>query len=233
MARNFLQVNTANLINLLPPRLISLQVFIAVLPVTVLVTIFIIPLEINRPIEYLYWLLIGLSAHLAMLPFAIYGLKRTSLREQALLVLAMGLVRGGVIGILAPLFGFTDEFSLPVRALTSMLFTFYLFQIFAIIYDFRYGFRKKVSALLKQSALSRLQIESNHSPLANSELADVIVNLQKKIRQVISEMPKSRGISESTKEIDSLVLDYIRPLSKSKWSDGDVRWMKLGFFRVL
>ena len=104
MARNFLQVNTANLINLLPPRLISLQVFIAVLPVTVLVTIFIIPLEINRPIDYLYWLLIGLSAHLAMLPFAIYGLKRTSLREQALLVLAMGLVRGGVIGILAPLF---------------------------------------------------------------------------------------------------------------------------------
>jgi hypothetical protein len=233
MARNFLQVNTVNLINLLPPRLISLQVFIAVLPVTVIVTIFIIPLEINRPIEYLYWLLIGLSAHLAMLPFAIYGLKRTSLREPALLVLAMGLVRGGVIGILAPLFGFTDEFSLPVRALTSMLFTFYLFQIFAIIYDFRYGFRKKVSALLKQSALSRLQIESNHSPLANSELADVIVNLQKKIRQVISELPKSRGISESTKEIDSLVRDYIRPLSKSKWSDGDIRWMKLGFFRVL
>ena len=233
MPRNFLQVNTANLINLLPPRLISLQVFIAVLPVTVLVTIFIIPLEINRPIEYLYWLLIGLSAHLAMLPFAIYGLKRTSLREQALLVLAMGLVRGGVIGILAPLFGFTDEFSLPVRASTSMLFTFYLFQIFAIIYEFRYGFRKKVSAFLKQSALSRQQIESNQSLLANNELADVIVNLQNKIRQVISELPKSRGISESTKEIDSLVRDYIRPLSKSKWSDGDIRWMKLGFFRVL
>ena len=233
MVRNFLQVKIVNLINLLPPRLITMQVYIATLPVTVFVTIFIIPLEINRPIEYLHWLVIGLLSHLAMLPFAVYGLKRTSLREQALLVLAMGLVRGGTIGILEPLFGFKDQFALPLRALNSMLFTYYLFQIFAIIYDFRYGFRNKVSTLLKQSVLSGEQLDSNASFTTNNELVVVIGNLQEKIRQAISNLPKSQSINESTKEIDKIVRDYIRPLSKSKWSDGDMRWMKLGFFRVV
>ena len=233
MVRNFLQVKTVGLINLLPTRLITLQVFFATLPVTVAVTIFIIPLEINRPIEYLYWALIGLFSHLAMLPFVIYGLQRTSLREQALLVLAMGFVRGGAIGILAPLFGLEDQFSLPLRALNSMLFIFYIFQIFAIIYDFRYGFRNKVAALLKQSVLSGEQLDLKSSFTTNNELVVVIGNLQEKIRLALSELPKSQSIKESTKEIDNIVRDYIRPLSKSKWSDGDVRWVKLGFFRVI
>jgi hypothetical protein len=233
MIRNFLQVKTVGLIKLLPPRIINRQVFIATLPLTVAVTIFIIPLEINRPIEYLYWALIGLLAHLAMLPLAIYSLEQSSLLEQSLLLLAMGLVRGAAIGILAPIFGLEDQFSLPLRALNSMLFIFYIFQIFAIVYDFRYGFQKKVSALIKQSVLKKQTMDLTSPFEPNNELMVVIGNLQEKIRLAMSEMPKSQSIKESTQEIDDIVRDYIRPLSQSKWSNGDVSWMKLGFFRVI
>jgi signal transduction histidine kinase len=233
MIRNFLQVKTVGLIKLLPPRIINRQVFIATLPLTVAATIFIIPLEINRPIEYLYWALIGLLAHLAMLPLAIYSLEQSSLLEQSLLLLAMGLVRGAAIGILAPIFGLEDQFSLPLRALNSMLFIFYIFQIFAIVYDFRYGFQKKVSALIKQSVLKKQTMDLTSPFEPNNELMVVIGNLQEKIRLAMSEMPKSQSIKESTQEIDDIVRDYIRPLSQSKWSNGDVSWMKLGFFRVI
>ena len=233
MIRNFLQVKTVGLIKLLPPRVINRQVFIATLPLTVAVTIFIIPLEINRPIEYLYWALIGLLAHLAMLPLAIYSLEQSSLLEQSLLLLAMGLVRGAAIGILAPIFGLEDQFSLPLRAVNSMIFIFYIFQIFAIVYDFRYGFQKKVSALIKQSVLKKQTMDLTSPFEPNNELMVVIGNLQEKIRLAMSEMPKSQSIKESTQEIDDIVRDYIRPLSQSKWSNGDVSWMKLGFFRVI
>ena len=233
MIRNFLQVKTVGLIKLLPPRIINRQVFIATLPLTVAATIFIIPLEINRPIEYLYWALIGLLAHLAMLPLAIYSLEQSSLLEQSLSLLAMGLVRGAAIGILAPIFGLEDQFSLPLRALNSMLFIFYIFQIFAIVYDFRYGFQKKVSALIKQSVLKKQTMDLTSPFEPNNELMVVIGNLQEKIRLAMSEMPKSQSIKESTQQIDDIVRDYIRPLSQSKWSNGDVSWIKLGFFRVI
>jgi len=233
MLSSFLQVNIVNLVNLLPRRLITIRVYIGTLPVTVFVTVFIIPLDITRPIEYIYWLVIGLLSHLAMLPFLVYGLNVRGLREQALLVLAMGLVQGLTVSILEPLFGFEDQFAPALRALNSMLFTFYIFQIFAIVHDFRYGFRSKVSNLLKQSMLSGVLVDSNKPHTANNELVEVVANLQEKIRHSISSLPKSQGIKESTKEIDNLVRDYVRPLSKSKWSDGEQRWMKLGFFRVL
>jgi hypothetical protein len=168
-----------------------------------------------------------------MLPLAIYSLEQSSLLEQSLSLLAMGLVRGAAIGILAPIFGLEDQFSLPLRALNSMLFIFYIFQIFAIVYDFRYGFQKKVSALIKQSVLKKQTMDLTSPFEPNNELMVVIGNLQEKIRLAMSEMPKSQSIKESTQQIDDIVRDYIRPLSQSKWSNGDVSWIKLGFFRVI
>ena len=138
MFKSLLQVKTKNLLNLLPARLISKQVYILALPITVIVTVFIIPLEINRPVEYLYWFIIGLLGHLAMLPFVAYGLSIKGLTSQTLLVLAMGLVRGVTIGLLEPIFGFEDQFSIPLRAMTSMLFIFYTFQNTSLVLELGY-----------------------------------------------------------------------------------------------
>lgn len=233
MAKSRFQEKTENLLSLLPKKLITKEVYLATLPVTVFVTVFIIPLEINRPIEYVYWLAIGLSGHLAMLPFVIYGRDRQLLKEQIPLVLAMGFVRGLVIWLVQPLFGFEDQYTILVRAANSTLFVFYMFQLLAIIHEFNYGLQRKVSRILEQMALKKLQLDLRDPIVHDNELVQLVAKLQDKITLEISEKPISSGVNESAKSIDNLVREHIRPLSKSKWKDGEVKWVKLGVFHVL
>ena len=233
MAKSRFQEKTENLLNLLPKKLITKDVYLATLPVTVFVTVFIIPLEINRPIEYVYWLAIGFSGHLAMLPFVIYGRDRQLLKEQVPLLLAMGFVRGLVIWLVQPLFGFEDQYTILVRAANSALFVFYIFQLLAIIYEFNYGLQRKVSRILEKMALKKQQLDLRDPIVHDNELVQLVAKLQDKITLEISEKPISSGVNESAKSIDNLVHEHIRPLSKSKWKDGEVKWLKLGFFHVL
>ncbi len=233
MAKSRFQEKTENLLNLLPKKLITKEVYLATLPVTVFVTLFIIPLEINRPIEYVYWLVVGLSGHLAMLPFVIYGRDRQLLKEQVPLVLAMGFVHGLVIWLVQPLFGFEDQYTILVRAANSALFVFYMFQLLAIIYEFNYGLQRKVSRILEQMALKKQQLDLRDPIVHDNELVQLVAKLQDKITLEISEKPISSGVNESAKSIDNLVREHIRPLSKSKWKDGEVKWVKLGVFHVL
>jgi len=231
MFKSLLQVK--NLLNLLPARLISKQVYILTLPITVIVTVFVIPLEINRPVEYLYWFIIGLLGHLVMLPFVAYGLSIKRLISQTLLVLAMGLVRGVSIGLLEPIFGFEDQFSIPLRAMTSMLFIFYTFQIITVFYDLKFGFKRQVSELLRQGVLNGYSLEIDSASAPDNELMVQIRNLQNKIRNTISSHPSTTNMEQIAKEVDIFVTEYIRPLSKSKWRDGNLELMKMGFFLVL
>ena len=233
MAKSRFQEKTENLLNLLPKKLITKDVYLATLPVTVFVTVFIIPLEINRPIEYVYWLAIGFSGHLAMLPFVIYGRDRQLLKEQVPLLLAMGFVRGLVIWLVQPLFGFEDQYTILVRAANSALFVFYIFQLLAIIYEFNYGLQRKVSRILEKMALKKQQLDLRDPIVHDNELVQLVAKLQDKITLEISEKPISSVVNESAKSIDNLVHEHIRPLSKSKWKDGEVKWLKLGFFHVL
>ena len=233
MYKSPIQVKTQQLLHLLPQKLITLEVYFTTLPITVFVTIFILPLEINKPIEYVYWLLIGLLGHLSMLPFVIYGRDRKLLKEQVPLLLSMGFVRGLVIGLFEPLFGFEDQYTLLIRALNSMLFVFYLFQMFSIFLDFRFEFRSKIASLLEQMALKQQRLDMSVQIAHDDELIQLVAKLQEKISIQISQKPTLANIQESAKAIDNLVRDHIRPLSKSKWQDGEVKWLKLGFLRVL
>lgn len=233
MAKSRFQGKTENLLNLLPKKPITIEVYLATIPFTVFVTVFIIPLEINRPIEYLYWLVIGLSGHLAMLPFVIYGRDRQLLKEQVPLLLAMGFVRGLVIWLVQPLFGFEDQYAILLRAANSALFVLYMFQLLAIIYEFNYGLQRKISRILEQMALKKQQLDLSVPIAHNDELLQLVAELQKKIILEISEKPISSGVNKSSTFIDNLVHEHIRPLSKSKWKAGEVKWVKLGFFHVL
>jgi hypothetical protein len=233
MAKSRFQEKNKNLLNLLPKKLVTKEVYLATLPVTVFVTVFIIPLEINRPIEYVYWLVIGLSGHLAMLPFVIYGRDRQLLKEQVPLLLAMGFVRGLVIWLVQPLFGFEDHYTIMVRAANSAVFVFYMFQLLAIIYEFHYGLRRKISRILEQMALKKQHLNLRGPIAHDNELLQLVAKLQEKITFLILEKPSSTALNESAESIDTLVREHIRPLSKSKWRDGEIKWVKLGFFHVL
>jgi hypothetical protein len=54
---------------------------------------------------------------------------------QIALVFAMGTVRGGVIGLTAPLLGLVDSVPIPVRMANSAVAVFYWMQIGSIYFD--------------------------------------------------------------------------------------------------
>jgi hypothetical protein len=131
------------------------------------------------------------------------------------------------------LFGFEDQYTILVRAANSALFVFYMFQLLAIVYEFNYGLQRKISRILTQMALKKQQLDLRNPIAHDVQLLQLVAKLQDKITLEISEKPISSGVNESAKSIDNLVREHIRPLSKSKWQDGEVKWLKLGFFHVL
>ena len=233
MSKSLLPNSLQALLHLFPPRIITMYVYIATIPLTLIVTVFAIPSEINRPIEYWYWTLIGLLGHLTMLPFVLYGLKIKKIQIQIPLLLAMGLVRGVTIGVLQPIFGFKDEMIIPVRALISMLIIFYMFYAFSVVYNFRNEFKRKVYGMLKQSAVKNQRLEMDSLRLINDELVTQILDLQTRLRYDISNHPSSNTFKRGAKSIDKLVSNYVRPLSKSSWQDEILSLRKLGIFHLL
>jgi hypothetical protein len=202
-------------------------------PVSIVVATLLIPLKINNVEELISWFYIGILGHISMLPFVIYGQSKDRLKEQIPLLLMMGLVRGGVIGLLAPLFEVVDPLAVQMRAINSMVSVFYWFYVAAIIYEFQFAFRKQVKQLVEETILKDAQIEASSSDVNSHELIMLISELQKKIVATLSGAPTKEKLALRAKDIDQLVKDHIRPLSKSQWRDGQLIWIKAGSLKVL
>jgi hypothetical protein len=210
-----------------------MRIFYWTFPVSIVVATFLIPLEINSVEELISWFYIGVLGHISMLPFVIYGQNKDRLKEQIPLLLMMGLVRGGVIGLLVPLFGVIDPLPVQMRALNSMVSVFYWFQVAAVIYEFQFAFRKRVRRLVEESILKDARIEASPSDVTSHELILLISELQKRIVSTLAGSPTQEKLISRAKEIDQLVKDHIRPLSKSQWRDGQLIWVKAGALKVI
>jgi hypothetical protein len=226
-------VETRAILSLLPENLISLRLFYWTFPISIVVSITLIPLQIKSVEEFLSWFYIGVLGHLAMLPFVIYAKGRDRNKEQIPLLLMMGIVRGGTIGLLAPLFGVVDPLTVQIRTLNSTLSVFYWFQIAAIIFEFRSEFRKKIKNLVEEMILKDAIIKPNSYNVNSNELILLIAELQKKIVNTLSGEPTPQKLSDRARDIDALVRKQLRPLSKSQWYEGELIWVKAGFLRVL
>jgi hypothetical protein len=66
-----------------------------------------------------------------------------------------------------------------------------------------------------------------------SELVTIIGALQEKIVQVVGRSPSRSDIQQASADIDLLINEHIRPLSQARWKDGDLLWIKAGFFSVM
>ena len=129
-------------VRLLPAGLIRTKVFLWTYPISLFLAVATTPTKIEGGKELLLWLLLGFLAHSAMYPFVYYGRTDKNLSEQVLLVILMGIARGSVIGLIAPLMGLEDELSAPVRILNSALAVFYWMQAGAIIMEYGFTFRE-------------------------------------------------------------------------------------------
>ena len=134
----------------------------------------------------------------------------------------MGLVRGGVIGLLAPLFGVIDPLELPLRVINSMVYVFYWFLTAAVFYEFLYSLRQELAKMIKEATLKQVLIEDSSYDVNSHALISRISQLQQNILSTLNDVPSRENFQARAKDIDALVRKYIRPLSKSQWLDGQL-----------
>ena len=220
-------------VRLLPARLIRTKVFLWTYPISLFLAVATTPTKIEGGKELLLWLLLGFLAHSSMYPFVYYGRTDKNLSEQVLLVILMGIARGSVIGLIAPLMGLEDELSAPVRILNSALAVFYWMQAGAIIMQYGFTFREKVKEFLTEILEKGIIDLPQKAKKSTSELVSIIGALQEKIVNTVGHSPSRSEIHQASADIDSLINEHIRPLSQARWKDGDLLWIKASFFAVM
>ena len=221
------------IIKLLPKSLISMKVFLWTYPISIGLSVALAPDNVSGLQNSLLWLFIGFAAHTAMLPFVLYAKEHEKLYEQILLVLAMGATRGAVLVLLPPILDLQDSLTALARIANSMVAVFYWFQAGSIIVEYGSTFRERIKDLVKELLEKNIVDLSASTKIGSNELINVIGHLQKKILETVGSNPTKEAMVGASKEIDRLITEHIRPLSKSTWKDGELTWLKAGFFSVL
>jgi hypothetical protein len=221
------------IIKLLPKSLISMKVFLWTYPISIGLSVALAPDNVSGLSNSLLWLFIGFAAHTAMLPFVLYAKEHEKLYEQMLLVIAMGATRGAVLVLLPPILDLEDSLTALARIANSTVAVFYWFQAGSIIVEYGSTFRERIKDLVKELLEKNIVDLSTSAEKSSSELITVIGHLQKKILETVGSSPTKEEMVGASKEIDRLITEHIRPLSKSTWKDGELTWLRAGFFSVL
>lgn len=221
------------IIKLLPKSLISMKVFLWTYPISIGLSVALAPDNVSGLQNSLLWLLIGFAAHTAMLPFVLYAKEHKKLYEQILLVIAMGATRGAVLVLLPPILDLQDSLTALARIANSTVAVFYWFQAGSIIVEYGSTFRERIKDLVKELLEKNIVDLSASEKKTSNELITVIGHLQKKILETVGSSPTKEAIVGASKEIDRLITEHVRPLSKSTWKDGELTWLRAGFFSVL
>jgi signal transduction histidine kinase len=229
--------NVLSITKLLPNQLISWPLFWLSLPVSILVAVILIAPKSSTFAEIMKWIVIAIFSHFCMAPFVIYMKNKPDKKLQIALVFCMGAVRGGVIGLSAPLFGLVDSVPIPVRMANSAIAVFYWMQIGAIFFDVRDSYRKSLKALLRKA------IFEPNSGIEGSASSSSFSNPREKIKVLIAdlkvEISSKNGsnieptFQEQIEAIDELIDNHIKPQSAKKWADSELIWPKFSFKSVL
>ena len=230
LASNFY---AADLFKIQPKQLLTSSVFWWFLPISVLLPIFFGQYNVDSFRDISTWLLIGIIAHFAMFPFVIYGRSGKTLIEQVILVFMMGIVRGILISILPPIFDMQDEQSFLARVTNSAVAVFYWNMIGSIILEHGSKFRSRVKEILNEILEKQLLGAPSAAKESSHELTRIIGTLQEKIVAMVGSSPRKEDIVKASEDIDALINQHIRPLSKSRWRDGQLTWVRAGIFSVI
>jgi hypothetical protein len=223
----------ADLFKIQPRQLLTSSVFWWFLPISVLLPMFFGQYNVDSLRDIATWLLIGIIAHFAMFPFVIYGRSGKTLTEQVILVFMMGIVRGILISILPPIFDMQDEQSFLVRVTNSAVSVFYWNMIGSIILEHGSKFRSRVRDILNEILEKQLLGMPPAVKESSHELTRIIGALQEKIVAMVGSSPRREDLIKASDEINDLINQHIRPLSKSRWRDGQLTWVRAGVLSVI
>ena len=233
MSRLSSYIYAAELLRIQPKQLLTSSVFWWFLPISVLLPIFFGQYNVDNSRDISTWFLIGIIAHFAMFPFVIYGRSGKTLVEQVILVFMMGIVRGILISILPPIFGMQDEQSFLARVTNSAVAVFYWNLVGSIILEHGSKFRSRVKEILNEILEKQLLGVPSAAKESSHELTRIIGTLQEKIVAMVGSSPRKEDIVKASDDIDALINQHIRPLSKSIWRDGQLTWVRAGIFSVI
>jgi hypothetical protein len=233
MSRLPIKFYASDLLKIQPKQLLTSAVFWWFLPISVLLPIFFGQYNVDSLREISTWLLIGVAAHFAMLPFVIYGKNGKTIIEQIVLIFMMGIVRGILISIMPPMFGLQDEQSFLARVVNSTVAVFYWNVIGSVILEHGFKFRSRVKELLNEILEKQLLGMPSVAKKSSNELTRTIGVLQEKIVTIVGSSPSREDIIKASSDIDALINQHIRPLSKSRWRDGQLTWVRAGIFTVI
>jgi len=223
----------SDLLKIQPKQLLTSSIFWWILPISVLLPIFFGQSNVNTLKDFSIWLLIGITAHFAMFPFVIYGKNRKTITEQLILIFMMGTVRGILISILPPIFGMQDEQALLGRVINSAVAVFYWNLTGSIVLEHRSMFRSRVKEILNEILEKQLLGIPSVAKESSHDLTRIIGTLQEKIVTIVGSSPKREDIVKASDDIDNLINQHIKPLSKLSWRDGQLTWKRAGIFSVI
>ena len=233
MSRLPIKFYASDLLKIQPKQLLTSAVFWWVLPISALLPIFFGQYNIDSLRDISTWLFIGVAAHFAMLPFVIYGKNGKTITEQIVLIFMMGIVRGILISILPPIFGLRDEQSFSARVANSAVAVFYWNVIGSVILEYGFKFRRRVKELLSEILEKQLLGMPLVAKESSNELTRIIGVLQEKIVTIVGSSPSREEIIKASSDIDALINQHIKPLSKLRWRDGQLTWVPSGVFSVI
>jgi hypothetical protein len=222
-----------SIIKLLPKTLISVKVFLWLYPISVGLSLLLAPDNFSNFKNSLLWIFVGFAAHSAMLPFVIYGKNQGRLPEQIFLVLAMGATRGAIFVLLPPILNLEDSLSAFARITNSTVAVFYWFQAGSIIVQYGSTFRSRIKDIIKELLEKKIVDMPTAAKSSSNQLIAVIGHLQAKIIETVGSAPSKEDIVRASNDIDKLISEHIRPLSKSSWKDGELTWIRAGFLSVI
>ena len=222
-----------SIFEIIPKQIICAPVFWWLFPISIVLPILFGQIDSSNFKNIALWLLIGTLAHLSMYPFVIYGKSGRSINEQFYLLIVMGGVRGLVISLIPPILEMRDELSLISRVSASVISVFYWNIFGSIVFQYGSVFRNKVKELLNEILEKQIIGIPTAARSSSHELTRIIGHLQERISETVGTSPSKAEILAASKEIDNLIIQHIKPLSKSQWRDGQLTWLRAGLFSVI
>jgi hypothetical protein len=103
----------------------------------------------------------------------------------------------------------------------------------SIILEHGSKFRSRVKELLNEILEKQLLGMPSVAKESSNELTRIIGTLQEKIVAMVGSSPSREDILKASGDIDTLINQHIKPLSKSRWRDGQLTWVRAGIFSVI
>ena len=223
------------ILDAIPEVVITKKLFLWIYPLSIHLTLFLPPHEINSISDLPKWILIGTLGYLSMTPFYFYSLNKPSQRMHLLMIILMGITRGFTVIILMPIFKIETSQALPMILLYSVIVIFYWFIAGAIVNTFSSKFRSDVKKLIQVMANQRVDetVDTKTLGVRSKVLLTRIAGLQNEILDSLEGKPTKENINKQAQNIDHLVREHIRPLSHSEWRDGKLIKSRIGLLQSL